>query len=361
MSESVDCVVIGAGVVGLAIARALACAGREVIILEQDGAIGTGVSSRNSEVIHAGLYYPPGSLKAALCVRGKELLYRYASERGVEHRRCEKLIVATNESQFAELQSIASIATACGVTDLRLLNEAEALAMEPALKVTGALLSPSSGIIDSHGLMLSLLGDAQSRGAALALRTPLVGGHPANRAITLEVAGDGGFEMNANLVVNAAGLAAQEVARSLGTVRIPDQLLAKGQYFSLTGACPFSRLIYPVPERGGLGVHLTLDLGGQAKFGPDVQWIEKIDYQVDASQIDRFVARIQHYWPDLDAGRLQPAYAGVRPKLKDHTDFVFQGSAEHGIPGLINLYGIESPGLTAALAIGEHVVRLASV
>ena len=360
MTAAVDCVVIGAGVVGLAVARALATDGREVIILESESDFGTGVSSRNSEVIHAGLYYPPRSLKALLCVRGKELLYRYASDHGVQHRRCEKLVVATSEAQLADLLTIAGNARTCGVTDLQILSRAEALTLEPALAASGALLSPSSGIIDSHSLMLSLLGEAERYGAALALRSRVAGGRCTGDAITLDVEANGGTELTARLVVNAAGLAAHDVARSLGVTGVPTQLLAKGQYFGLAGACPFSRLIYPLPEPGGLGIHLTLDLGGQAKFGPDVQWIQSIDYQVDENHIDRFAARIKSYWPDLEISRLQPAYAGVRPKLKNSTDFVFQGPAEHGVAGLINLYGIESPGLTAALAIGEHVLAIAA-
>jgi L-2-hydroxyglutarate oxidase LhgO len=358
MSDHVDSIVIGAGVVGLAIARALAVTGREVIILESESAIGTGVSSRNSEVIHAGLYYPPGSLKSLLCVRGKELLYRYLLEHGIEHRRCGKLIVATDATQLADLGQIGQNAKINGVDDLQLLTQAETLSLEPALSCTGALLSPSSGIVDSHGLMLSLLGEAEARSAALALRSRVAGGRTSKGGMVLEIEGVTQFELSASEVINAAGLSAQQVARHLGLAEhlIPRQLLAKGQYFSVSGTCPFRRLIYPVPEPGGLGVHLTLDLAGQAKFGPDVQWIEQIDFEVDASQANRFAERIRAYWPALDATRLQPAYAGVRPKLKDHSDFVIQDATVHGTAGLINLYGIESPGLTASLAIAEEVL-----
>jgi L-2-hydroxyglutarate oxidase LhgO len=355
--------VIGAGVVGLAVARELAQAGREVLILEQEAAIGTGVSSRNSEVIHAGLYYPPGSLKARLCVEGRELLYRYLTERNLAHRRCGKLIVANDAAQAAQLASIRRNAERCGVRDLDLLDQPHALAMEPQLRCQAALLSPSSGIIDSHALMLSLQGDAERHGAVLALKSKVVAGAVADHRISLSVGSEQPIQLTADTVVNAAGLYAQQVAHAIGTdpATIPRQVLAKGNYFSLSGKCPFSHLIYPVPEAGGLGVHLTIDLAGQAKFGPDVQWTTTLDYRVDDARHEEFAKRIKAYWPGIDAARLAPSYAGIRPKLETPAgqvaDFRIDGSRQHGIAGLVHLFGIESPGLTASLAIAAEVRR----
>ena len=364
--ERVDCVVIGAGVVGLACARALALAGREVVILEEAGAIGTETSSRNSEVIHAGIYYAPGSAKALLCVEGRELLYRYCEERSVAHRRCGKLIVATSAEQVAALHKIQAQAAANGVRDLRILTAVEAKAMEPALRCVAALYSPSTGIVDSHALMLAYLGEAEDHGAMHALLSPVTGGEIEGNGIALEVGGSEPMRIHARTVINSAGLMAQRFAKSLRgfpSDKIPPLYYAKGNYYSLAARPPFTRLIYPVPEAAGLGVHLTLDLAGQARFGPDVEWITEIDYDVDLSRADGFYRAIRDYWPGLKDGQLAPGYAGVRPKLsgpgEPANDFMIQGPAEHGVPGLVNLFGIESPGLTASLALAEQVVRLA--
>ena len=367
--DTIDCVVIGAGVVGLAVARAMAQTGREVVVLEQEAGIGTGTSSRNSEVIHAGLYYPPGSLKAALCVHGNRLLYAYAAERGVPHRRCGKLIVATSQGQHAELLRMHANAEACGVADLALLDAQQAQTMEPALRCSGALYSPSSGILDSHAFMLSLQGDAEQANASFAFRSSVVAGRAGPTSVTLTVqdTSNSSIQLNARIVINCAGLFAPQVARSilgLPAASIPRELYAKGNYFSLTGAAPFQHLVYPVPEPGGLGVHFTLDMGGQAKFGPDVEWVDKIDFHVDDKRADRFFSEIRKYWPELPDGALQAAYAGVRPKLwvgdghdGQFCDFVISAPSNHGVPGLYNLFGIESPGLTAALAIGELLAK----
>ena len=365
MIERVDCVVIGAGVVGLACARALALAGREVIVLEEAGAIGTETSSRNSEVIHAGIYYAPGSMKAALCVKGKALLYRYCEERGVAHRRCGKLIVATTEEQVAALHKIQAQAAANGVHDLRLLTADEAKAMEPALRCVAALHSPSTGIVDSHALMLAYLGEAENHGAMHALLSPVTGGEVEAKGIALEVGGTEPMRIHAHTVINSAGLLAQRVTaglRGFPQDLVPPCYYAKGNYYSLTSRSPFTHLIYPVPEAAGLGVHLTLDLAGQARFGPDVEWITEIDYDVDLSRAEGFYRAIRDYWPGLRDGQLAPGYAGIRPKLggpdEPSSDFLIQGPSEHGVPGLVNLFGIESPGLTASLALADRVVKI---
>lgn len=362
MAEKVDCVVIGAGVVGLAVARALAMRGRETLVLEAEDAIGTGTSSRNSEVIHAGIYYPPGSAKARLGVAGKQLLYAYCEARGIEHRRCGKLIVAADTEQVKALEKIAATARANGVNDLRWLTAAEAKAMEPALRCVGALLSPSTGIIDSHGFMLALQGDLEGAGGTIAFQAPVKGGHCERDGIFLEAGADETLELAARVVINSAGLGAQDLARRIEGVpqeSIPRSAYAKGNYYVLQGKPPFRHLIYPVPEPGGLGVHLTLDLAGQARFGPDVEWVEKLDYTVDPGRAERFYSVIRRYWPGLPDGALHPGYAGIRPKLGGPeaaaSDFLIQGPDAHGVRGLINLYGIESPGLTAALAIAERV------
>ncbi len=362
--DQVDCVVIGAGVVGLAAARALALAGREVLLLEAADAIGTATSSRNSEVIHAGIYYTTGSLKARLCVQGKALLYAYCAERGLGHRRCGKLIVATSAQDEAKLQGIALQAASNGVTDLEFLAQSQALALEPHLQCVAALHSPSTGIVDSHGLMLSLLGDFENAGGLLALNSPLE--HAVCNADGIRLVTRDGTELQAKRVVNAAGLWAQGLAQrfqGLDARFVPPIYYAKGSYFSLGGRAPFQRLIYPVPAPVGLGVHLTLDLGGQARFGPDAQWVDgPDDLQVDPQRGEAFYAGVRKYWPGLPHGALAPAYAGIRPMVRGPNeaarDFVIQGPKDHRVPGLVNLFGIESPGLTSSLALGDHVCEL---
>ena len=360
--EKLDAVVIGAGVVGLAVARALAMAGREVVILEAEDAIGTHTSSRNSEVIHAGIYYPKGSLKARSCIEGKALLYEYCVSHGVPHRRSGKLIVATDKTQIEELGKIQSRAHANGVTDVVWLTREQALALEPALACVAALYSPSTGIIDSHALMLAYLGDAQAHGAMLALKSPLEKAFIRTNAFELHVAASDPVE--SRIIINSAGLRAPTVARKIEGFpgkHVPRELYAKGNYYSLTRRAPFSRLVYPVPEPGGLGVHVTLDLAGQARFGPDVEWVERIGYEVDPRRADRFYAAIRRYWPELPDGGLAPGYAGIRPKTagpgEPAPDFEIQGPATHGIAGLVHLFGIESPGLTASLALAEAVLK----
>ena len=363
-----DAVVIGAGVVGLAVARALAMAGREVIILEAENAFGTITSARNSEVIHAGLYYPTGTLRAQLCVRGKALLYDYCAHHGVAHSRCGKLIVATQADELPALDRLQATAQANGVWDLQRLSAADARALEPALHTVGALLSPSTGIIDSHGLMLALLGDAEAHGAMLALCSPVLAGRATPQGIELDV-GDANPQqpvttLRARTVVNSAGLHAPALARTLAGLaaqHVPRNHLAKGCYFSLPGKAPFSRLVYPAPGQSGhLGVHLTLDLGGQARFGPSFEWVDRIDYSVDPAGAEAFYAEVRRYWPALPDGALQPGYAGLRPKIsgpgEPAADFRIDGPARHGVVGLVNLFGIESPGLTSCLAIAEVVL-----
>jgi len=363
--EKIDTAVIGAGVVGLAVARRLAQSGREVLILEAEEAFGTGISARNSEVIHAGIYYPAGSLKANLCVTGRTLLYAYCAERGIPHRRCGKLIVATHESQLAQLDGIAAHAHGNGVTDLQRLNRNAAREMEPALECVAALHSPSTGIIDSHALMLALLGDAENAGAVLALKSPVLSGDATTEGILLEVGGREPMRLLAKSVINCAGLGAQEFARRLRgrpPTCVPPLSYAKGNYYALAGRAPFSHLVYPVPEAAGLGVHLTLDLAGQARFGPDVEWVDSLDYSVDPRRAESFYASIRSYWPALPDGALSPAYAGIRPKPHARgdaaRDFMIHGPREHGVAGLVCLYGIESPGLTSCLALAERVFEL---
>jgi L-2-hydroxyglutarate oxidase LhgO len=364
--DRVECVIVGAGVVGLAIARRLARSGREVIVLEAAEAIGTATSSRSSEVIHAGIYYPAGSLMARTCVSGRRALYAYCREYGIPHRNCGKLIVATTEQEAGRLRSIRAHAEANGVEDLQLLNGDDARALEPALCCVAALLSPSTGIIDSHAFMLALRGDAERDAAAFAFHTPLLRARATPRGLEIETGGDTPMTLACDLLVNAAGLGAPAVARSVEGMpmdRIAPAYLAKGNYFSCSIQTPFSRLIYPVPEPGGLGVHLTLDLAGQARFGPDVEWIDTPDYDVDPARAARFYPAIRRYWPELPDDALIPAYSGIRPKIVPPAvavqDFMIEGPADHGVAGLINLFGIESPGLTASLAIADHVAALA--
>ncbi len=365
MVESVDTIVIGAGVIGLACARMLARSGREVLIIERHKSFGTEVSSRNSEVIHAGIYYPRGSKKAELCVRGKQLLYGFCEEYLVPYKKIGKLIVATNPAQMQRLDKIQQYAKGNGVLDLELLSADEVKEFEAEISCIGALWSPSTGIVDSHALMLALLGDAERHGATLALGSEVVSGRVVPEGILLKVRGVEQITLLAKTVVNAAGLTATSVAKSIDGVPlvcVPDQFYAKGNYFSLSGKAPFSRLIYPVPEPGGLGVHLTLDLAGQAKFGPDVEWVEEIDYKVDPARSEKFYNAIRTYWPSLKDSSLIPAYAGIRPKIvgpgTPDADFMIQTSKDHGVKGLVNFFGIESPGLTASLAIAEHVFSL---
>lgn len=362
MAEKIDCAVIGAGVVGLAIARRLALDGREVVVLEAEEAFGTHTSSRNSEVIHAGLYYPTDSLKARLCVAGRIALYRYCAEHAIPHRRIGKLVVATDPDQLAGLNNYWQQAQANGVSDLRMLSAAEAAELEPEVRGVAGFLSPSTGIIDSHGLMLAYLGDAEARGAALALASPVLSGAATPDGITLDVGGKEAVRLACNVVINSAGFHAQAVARSMRGVpaaTIPPTYYAIGHYYTLAGAAPFRRLVYPVARQDWLGVHVTVDLGGQVKFGPDFNWIDRIDYRFDESREAAFYEAIRRYYPGLKNGALQPGYTGIRPKIAGPgapaPDFVIHGPREHGVRGLVNLYGIESPGLTASLAIADHV------
>jgi len=363
--ERLDAVVVGAGVVGLAVARALALSGREVVILEAEDAIGTHTSSRNSEVIHAGIYYPKGSLKARACVEGRTLLYEYCVSHAVPHRRSGKLIVAADDSQLPELEKIQQKAHANGVTDVVWMTRAQALALEPELSCAAALYSPSTGIIDSHALMLAYLGDAEAHGAMLALKSPLERVEVESDGFVLHV--DGSDPIKSSMLVNSAGLKAPTVATRMEGYRAqlaPPEFYAKGNYYSLARRPPFSRLVYPIPEPGGLGVHVTLDLAGQARFGPDVEWIERIggkdDYAVDPRRAERFYAAIRRYWPALPDGALLPGYSGIRPKTAGPKapapDFEIQGPGRHGIAGLVHLFGIESPGLTASLALAKAVL-----
>jgi L-2-hydroxyglutarate oxidase LhgO len=363
--EQVEIVVAGAGVVGLAVARALAQAGHEVLVLEAESAIGSVTSARNSEVVHAGLYYPPGSLKARLCVAGRALLYRYCAEHGVAAPRLGKLVVATVPEELPALDAVARRAATNGVGDLERLDAGQVQKLEPALSCVAALLSPSTGIVDSHGLMLAYQGDAEAAGAQIVCRAPIIGGRIVPGGLALEIGGAASMQLACRWLVNCAGLEAVALAGRIDGVAeaaLPPAYYCKGSYYALAGRPPFGRLIYPVPEHAGLGVHLTLDLGGQARFGPDVEWIDRPDYAVDIGRAAGFYAAIRRYWPGLPEGALQPGYAGIRPKIsgpgEPAADFRIDGPAAHGVPGLVNLLGIESPGLTASLAIGELVAGL---
>jgi len=366
MTERVDTIVIGAGVVGLAIARALALAGREVLILEAEDAFGTITSARNSEVIHAGIYYAKDSLKARHCVHGKHMLYEYCRAHGISFNNCGKLIVACTDDEVTKFRGIAQRAWDNGVEDLRQISGADALAMEPALDVKGALYSPSTGIVDSHSFMLTLLGEAEHAGATLVVNTPVDQVAARDGGFLVRCAGAEPIDLYADAVINSAGLAAPGLAQrmeGLAEDAKPKQWTAKGSYFSLTVKAPFERLIYPAPVDGGLGVHLTLDLQGRGRFGPDVEWVDELDYHVDPARGESFYAAIRRYWPDLPDKSLAPDYAGIRPKLvpagaNQAADFRIDGAAVHGRPGYVGLYGIESPGLTSSLSLAEHVAEL---
>jgi L-2-hydroxyglutarate oxidase LhgO len=362
-SLELDAVVIGGGVIGLAVARALALAGREVTLVEAEAKLGSHSSSRNSEVIHAGIYYQPGSLKARACVAGRQALYDYCARQGVAHERIGKIIVATREEEIVVLERLKAQAEANGVSDLVWLDRAEIHALEPLVLGVRGLLSPSTGIVDSHGYMSALRRDAEGRGATVVASTPVVGGCVTAHGFELDLGGSEGATAACRTVVNAAGLRAQDVARSLRGVppdTIPEQHFAKGHYFVLNGRAPFNRLVYPVPAPGGLGVHVTLDLAKQARFGPDVSWLDGVDYSFDERRSEAFYEAIRHYYPSLADGSLLAGYTGIRPKLGPAgaaaQDFVIQGPAAHGIPQLLNLYGIESPGLTASLSLAEHAL-----
>jgi L-2-hydroxyglutarate oxidase LhgO len=362
--DEVECVVVGAGVVGLATARALALAGHEVLVLERAYTIGFETSSRNSEVIHGGLYYPAGSLKARCCVAGRQRLYAYCRDRGVPNAQIGKLIVAAEESEIAGVERIAVAARANGVDDLQWLSATQAQRLEPEVRCVAALLSPSTGIIDSHALMLAFEGEAEAAGAMVVLRAPVLRGRVHHDGFHLSIGGAEPSEVRCRVLVNAAGLYAPALAHAiLGIPRetIPPAFFCRGVYFTVVGRAPFRRLVYPVPPPGGLGVHITLDLAGQARFGPDVEWISEVDYAVDPARGEAFYAAIRAYWPGLRDGALQPGYAGVRPKISGPSepaaDFIVQGPEVHGIPRLVNLYGIESPGLTASLPLADEVVE----
>ena len=360
--DEVECIVVGAGVIGLAVARALALAGHEVLVLDRAWTIGFETSSRNSEVIHSGIYYPKDSLKATTCVEGRRRLYAYCREHGVAHARLGKIIVASDEAEIPALEKIAAAALANGVDDVERLDAAEARRLEPELHCVAALFSPSTGIIDSHGLMLAYLGEAEAAGAMIVLRTPILAGKVRADGFELSTGGDEPDIIRCRYLVNAAGLYAPALANAIQDVppeTIPPAYFCRGVYFTLSGKTPFRHLVYPVPPPGGLGVHITLDLAGQARFGPDVEWISSVDYTVNPSRGEAFYAAVRRYWPGLRDGALQPGYAGIRPKISGPTepaaDFVVQGPSTHGVPGLVNLYGIESPGLTASLALADEV------
>ena len=366
MSEHIQTVVIGAGVVGLAITRKLAMSGREVVLLETEDAIGTATSARNSEVIHAGIYYPKGSFKARFCVEGNKQMYAYCEERSIPHRRIGKLVVATNSDEVPDLEAIKQKAAANGAEELRFLSASEITELEPHIDVSGALFSPSTGIVDSHSLMLSYQGEAEDHGAMIAFLSPVIGGLIEDLKISLLVGGETPMKLTCDEVINTAGLGAQSISQSIKGINpdtIPKLYYAKGNYYTLTGKNPFNHLIYPVPVANGLGTHSTMDMGGQTKFGPDVEWIDEIDYEVNPKRSDSFYKSIRRFWPGLPDGAIQPGYSGIRPNLIGpngktlNSDFIIQGAKDHGIAGMVNLYGIESPGLTSSLAIADYVLE----
>ncbi|HEV2955411.1 MAG TPA: NAD(P)/FAD-dependent oxidoreductase [Xanthobacteraceae bacterium] len=360
--------VIGAGVVGLAVARQAALAGHEVIVAEATAGIGNGVSSRNSEVIHGGMYYPTGSLRARHCTRGRRMLYEFCASHGVPHRRCGKLIVATNDAEASKIASIQKQGELNGVEGLELIGGNAARDLEPALACIAAVHSPQTGIIDSHGFMLALQGELEDRGGMIAFETKIERLAPGSHGWTVHFSGQEASTLDVDAVVNSAGLGAQALATATEgypAARVPRLVLAKGNYFGYAGRPAFSRLIYPAPVDGGLGIHVTLDLAGRMRFGPDVEWIDDEAYDVDARRADLFYARIRTYWPGLGDGKLVPDYCGIRPKLsgpgEPAADFMIEGPREHGLPGLVHLFGIESPGLTSALSIAEEVVAQLTV
>ena len=366
----IDCLVIGAGAVGLACAVELARRGREVLIAEAGSGIGAGISSRNSEVIHAGIYYPTGSLRHRLCVIGRRKLYAYLAARGVAHRKCGKLIVATSSAEETQIAALHQRALENDVESMSMLTHAEALTLEPNLNCVSALLSGETGIVDSHGYMLALQGELEERGGMVALNAPIVRGCVVTGGFELEIGGAAPAIARSKVLINSAGLGAHAVARSLeglDAALIPQLVLAKGSYFGCSGGAAFTRLVYPAPVEGGLGVHLTLDLAGRMRFGPDVEWLasndpERVDYRVDIARAQSFYAAIRRYWPALPDGALTPDYSGCRPKLsgpgQPAADFRIDGPGTHGIAGLVNLFGIESPGLTSSLALGEYAADL---
>lgn len=360
--DEVECVVVGAGVVGLACAAAIARSGREVLVLEAEDAIGTHCSSRNSEVIHSGMYYDPGSLKAKLCVEGRKSLYRYAQERGIAHRQTGKIIVATSPDQLSRLEAIGQNAAANGVTDLACLTSEQANQLEPEVRCHAALFSPSTGIIDSHGLMLALQADLESDGGMVVAKTPVAEISASDNGFVIKTSGENSTRLRTRYLVNSAGMHAPSLARKiegLSPSSIPSSYYAIGHYFRLAGASPCKHLVYPVPEPGGLGIHLTLDLGGQARFGPDVQWIDAVDYSFDECRLEAFCEAIRKYLPSVTEQQLSPDYTGIRPKISapgdPNADFKIDGHAAHGVKGLVNLFGIESPGLTSCLSIADYV------
>lgn len=363
--ESIECIVIGAGVIGIAIARELALSGHEVLVVDKEATFGTATSSRSSEVIHAGIYYPRDSLMARFCVEGRSKIYRFCHEHHVEHRKCGKLIVATSDEEAQQLGAIAAHARTNGVSDIRHLSRTEVLDREPALEVFGALFSPSTGIIDSHGLMATMVGHAETHGALFVYRTPFIGAKCGSE-IEVSLGGSDPTTLKCRWLINAAGLSATSASMAIvgyPSARTPKGYYAKGSYFALSGyKAPFTHLIYPVPVAGGLGVHLTLDLSGNARFGPDIEWIEAVDYHVDTSRAAGFYASIRRYWPGLADNSLVPGYAGVRPKIVPPAlakqDFKIEGPADHGVDGLIQLFGIESPGLTSSLEIATYVQQM---
>lgn len=365
MVQEVDCIVVGAGVVGIAVARQLALAKREVVVLEAADTVGSATSARSSEVIHAGIYYPKNSLKAALCVRGRRLLYQYCAEKKIPHREVGKLIVATEDAEMAILHDLHARAVANAAGKVEFLTAAEAQKLEPALRCVGALHVHSTGIVDSRALMLAMQSEAEAAGATFVLRTPFRSARAMGAHFEVTVGVTTQSVLRSSVLVNAAGLNAQSVADRIPRMQkslIPRRYLNKGQYFSLAGAAPFQRLVYPTPRSDGLGIHYTLDMACKARFGPDDEWVDEIDYTVDAARAKVFCAAIKRYYPDIKESALKPAFAGIRPKIQapgaPPADFMLQGRAPHGIRGLVNLFGIESPGLTAALAIAGAVVTL---